>query len=248
MKRLADPAPARADLTGTRIAVRRSTSGVAVDLRTDALAPRVLSTGAGGARVALVGARALLLGGDAVEVDVAVAAGCTLDLVEVAGTVAYDGRGAAASWSVRVSLGEGARLRWHGEPFVVSAGADVRRSLDVDLAAGAVACLRETLVLGRSGERGGRLLNRTRVRLAGRPLLVEDLDLRDAALRASPAVLGEARVVDAVSLLGARAEPPGEFGDVLQLAGPGTLARHLGGRAHDSPLPAVWRRWSAPAR
>ena len=237
----------------TRIALRRSGTGTALDLRADALAPRVLSTGPAGARVALVGARALLLGGDDVHLDVTVAAVCLLELVEVAGTVAYDGRGAAAAWRVSVRLGPGARLLWHGEPFVVAGGADVLRTLDADLDAGAVACLREVLVLGRSGEDGGRLRNRTRVRLEGRPLLVEDLDLREAAVRRSPAVLGGVRCLDTAALLGASpADPAGdhahEGADVLHLERPGALHRWLGVDAHASPVPQVWRRWSGALR
>ncbi|WP_432488061.1 urease accessory protein UreD [Kineococcus sp. SYSU DK018] len=218
--------------------------GGRLDLATGALAPRLLSRSRGGARVALVGARALLLAGDDVTLDVVVGAGCALELVEVAGTVAFDQRGGpAASWCVRVRLGEGARLTWHGEPFVVADGATAERRTDVDLARGAVALLRETLVLGRTGERGGALLARTRAHLDGRPLLVEDLDLRDAALRASPAVLGTARCLDTVTLLGAR--PAGEEPDALHLQGPGALARSLTADAHASGLGTTWRGWLA---
>ncbi|WP_432546312.1 urease accessory protein UreD [Kineococcus sp. SYSU DK004] len=227
----------------TRVGVHRRGAGTAVDLRAGALAPRVLSTTGAGARVALVGARALLLAGDDVELDVQVGAGCVLDLVEVAGTVAYDGRGGSASWSVRVLLEEGARLLWHGEPFVVAAGADVRRSLDVRMAAGSLALLRETLVLGRTGEVGGRLRSTARVHLAGRPLLVEDLDLRDVGTRGSGAVLGTARCVDTVSVWGARLDGP----DALQLDGPGSLVRRLTAHAHDSDVATTWRTWRRAA-
>jgi len=228
----------------TRVGVHRRAdgSGVALDLATTALLPRVLATTARGARVALVGARALLLAGDEVHVDVVVGDGCELDLVEVAGTVAYDGRGGAASaWTVHARLGEGARLRWHGEPFVVATGADVVRRVELDLAAGAQALLREVLVLGRSGEAGGALLATTRARLAGRALLAEDLELREPGLRGSPALLGGARCLDTVTLLGAR----GEGEDVFQLEQPGSQARALLTAAHTSPLAPVWARWRA---
>ena len=228
----------------TAVRLRPGPAGAALELRTGALAPRVLTAGPTSARVALVGTRALLLGGDDVRLDVAVEEGCLLELVEVAGTVAYDGRGAPASWTVRVRLAAGARLVWHGEPFVVSAGADVTRRLDVDLAPGAVACLRETLVLGRAGEEGGRVLSGTRARLAGAALLADDLDLRSADVRRSPAVLGASRCVDSLLLLGARRQEAGS----LQLDGPGTVLRWLGRRAHESPLAAAWARWSASAR
>nr|WP_276610792.1 urease accessory protein UreD [Kineococcus siccus] len=182
------------------------------------------------------------MAGDEVHLDVVVGDGCALDVVEVAGTVAYDGRGGPPSaWTVRARVGDGARLLWHGEPFVVASGADVVRRVEVDLAAGARALLRDVLVLGRSGEEGGALLATTRARLAGRALLAEDLDLREPGVRRSPALLGAARCLDTVTLLGAR----GEGGDVFQLEGPGSQARALLGDAHTSPLGPLWARWRA---
>ena len=45
-------------------------------------------------------------------------------VTDVAGTVAYDGRGVGARWDVTVSVAAGATLSWHGEPLVVSDGAE----------------------------------------------------------------------------------------------------------------------------
>ncbi|WP_278255751.1 hypothetical protein [Nocardioides convexus] len=59
------------------------------------------------ARVSLVPEGALLLAGDAVEVDVSVDAGMSLDLVEPGGTVAFDMRGATARWDVRIETRHG---------------------------------------------------------------------------------------------------------------------------------------------
>ena len=205
-----------------------------LDLVSGAFAPKLLTRGVASARVALVGARALLLAGDDVRIDVRVSEGCTLELVEVAGTVAYDGRGGPAStWTTTVDVAPGARISWAGEPFVVADGAEVTRSLDVSLGPGAVAELRETFVLGRTGERGGSLRCTTHVDLAGKPLLVEDLDLTVDAVRRSPAVLGTARCLDTLSRFGERFEHP----DALQLQGPGTLLRWLGTDQHRSPVP-----------
>ncbi len=58
-------------------------------------------------RVALVGQTALLLGGDEVGLDVEVGPGAVLDLSDIAGTVAYHGRGRAASWHVEHPAGAG---------------------------------------------------------------------------------------------------------------------------------------------
>ena len=156
----------------TRVGAYRDAGRVRCDLRPGALSPRVLSTGPGVARVALVATRALLLGGDRVRVEVHVGEGVELELVEVSGTVAYAGRGRSASWDVDVRVDAGGLLVWDALPFVVADGADVERTTRVSLAAGGarreqgVALLRETLVLGRSGEVGGRLRSRTRVDLS----------------------------------------------------------------------------------
>ena len=226
------PQPGPAARPGAQTALPRDVTRVVVgadglELRAGALAPKVLHRSPDGrtVRIALVGARALLLSGDRVVVEVHVGSGCALDLVEVAATVAYDGRGGpVATWSTDIHLGTGARLRWEAEPLVVADGARVERSTHVDLAVGAVARLRETLVLGRSGETGGSVLLRTRARLAGRPLLAEDLDLRDPRVRRSPAVLGTHRRIVTSTVLGERVEAPG----ALQLQGPGSLVRTTG--------------------
>ena len=83
-------------------------------------------------RIGLLATTALLLGGDEVEIEVSVGEGMRLDLFDIAGTVAYHGRGRPAAWHVRIELADGAELRYRGEPFVVADGADVHRTLRVD--------------------------------------------------------------------------------------------------------------------
>lgn len=224
-----DPAPGRARVTHT--------PGPVV--------ARVQRVDADGARVALVATTALLLGGDHVEFDVRVGPGGWLDVVETAGTVAYDAQGAPSSWTVRARVAAGGRLTWSGEPFVIADGANVHRVTDIELAAGATACLRETLVFGRVGEVGGALRSGTRARLDGADLLVEDLELPDAASRRRPGLLGGCRVIDTVLLLGAPAAPVPALptGTRYDLAGPGTLARVLAADTDRSGLDPVWRNW-----
>lgn len=211
-------------------------------LRAGLLRPQALHGPADRCRVGLLATTALLLGGDAVELEVEVGAGATLELTEVAGTVAYDGRGRPSSWSVRVVLAEGGRLRWSGEPFVVADGADVTRSLTVELAGGAAALVRETVVLGRAGQVGGVLRNRATVLQDGLPVLVEDTELDPAGHRRLPGMLGGFRVVDTLLSLGAGAPPRADGLTVFRLAGPGqaSLARHLGPDLAGSPLHQVW--------
>jgi urease accessory protein len=229
----------------TRVVVR---ADGALDLGVGALAPKVLQRSGRHARVALVGTRALLLSGDRVDVHVEVAAGCSLELVEVAATVAYVGRGGPpAHWCTTVVAGPDARVVWDAQPLVVATGADVDRTVRIDLATGAVVALREDVVLGRTGEAGGRLRSRTHARLDGEDLLVEDLDLRDPALRRSPAVLGTARQLRTVTVLGRRWEE-GACGPALQLDGPGTLAREVLGVGPEPAAGALDRCWDTLRR
>jgi len=224
------------------VSVRRQDGRFHTQLRTGLLRPQQLHGPDDRCRVGLLATNALLLGGDAVELDVDVGAGVSLELYDVAGTVAYHGRGLPASWSVRVRVAEGGSLRWAGEPLVVADGADVTRSLLLELAEGSRALVRETLVLGRAGQVGGRLRNRTEVRRAGRPVLAEDAELDPVGHRTLPGMLGTLRVVDSVLALGLG--PPTSHGDrvtMFRLADPGCfLLRYLGDDLAGSPLHQRW--------
>ena len=138
-RRTATPRRARPTATSTRIPTEApAPTTVAVDrvdgrhvarLRQGLLRPQVVASGADRCRIGLLATTALLLGGDVVELDVRVGPGARLDLFDVAGTVAYHGRGEPSGWHVRVALAEGAALTYAGEPFVVGDGADVTRTL-----------------------------------------------------------------------------------------------------------------------
>ena len=219
------------------------------------ISPRILRVTDNGARIGLVATQALLLGGDDVHLDIEVGPGAWLELVETAGTVAYDADGAPSSWTVRIRVADGGVLIWAGEPFVVSQGANVTRSTTVDLGAGAVACIRETLVLGRSAETGGAIRSTMTARHTpgqNEPptdLLREDLDLTDPDIRALPGLLGDARIIDTVSLLGMRAptEPAVPAGQRFDLDGPGSLARSLTTTFAASGLSAIMTCWAEAA-
>jgi urease accessory protein len=191
-----------------------------------------LEEGSRTVRVALVPTSALLLAGDHIAIDVRVAKGSSLKIVEPGGTVAFAMRGGEASWDVRVRLEDGARLVWHGEPFVVSADARVRRSLTVDLAGSARAVVRETLVLGRAGEEPGRLSATTDVRRDGEPVLVEALETGPQRLG-----LGRHRVLDQVLHLGPRATGcVADAATTLRLESGDLLHRWIGASTHASTL------------
>lgn len=232
----------------TGIEVRTEEGRARCVLRPGLLSPRLLGSSPAGARVALVATRALLLAGDCVRIDVHVGAGATLEVVETSGTVAYDARGGDAGWDVTIRVDAGGTLVWAGLPFVVAAGARVARRTTVDLAPGAVLLLRETLVLGRSGELGGDLTVRTRCTLGSRPALAEDLRLD--VTRTAPGVLADARVLDSVLCLGVRppATAPAAGRTRLDLDVVGAMARSLAPDAHTGSLDDVWRAWEAHVR
>ncbi|MBJ7522159.1 MAG: urease accessory protein UreD [Solirubrobacteraceae bacterium] len=187
---------------------------------------------------------ASLLAGDRVRIDVRCGPGARLRLVDVAALVAHDVRGGEpAEVDVRLDVGARARLEWEAQPLILGAGSAVHRRTDVELGCGAAALLRDTLVLGRAGELAGHLATVTDARLETRPLHAEALDTGDVGLLRSPAVLGDAKVLDTLALYGARVEDDAAF----QLAGAGSVRQELAGslaaatRAYGC-APAAWRR------
>lgn len=214
--------------------------GAPVRLQTRAglIAPRILSLTEHGARIALVATGALLLAGDDVTITVRVDDGVALDLVDVAATVAYAGRGGTCRWSADLHIASRARLTWLGEPLVAATDAQVTRRLTAQVAQDAGLVLRDTLVLGRSGEAGGVVHARTDLRHGGRPVLVEAFDL--APDLDGPGVRGGHRVVDQVTMLGGdtrEATIPDAPGlHRFDLVGGGTFYRWLGDDAHLSPF------------
>lgn len=181
------------------------------------------------------------LGGDRLALDVDLGPDQRLRVRTAAATVVQPDRtGSPASFIVRAALAAGARLDWEPEPTVVCDGAHWRPVLEVDLEEGAGAALGEQVVLGRSGQRGGRCASGLRVHVAGRPLLVSTqlVDGADAALR-GPGGTGGARSVGTLVLAGAGAGVPGDAHEATgeepdvawawsALAGPGALLTALG--------------------
>jgi urease accessory protein len=185
-------------------------------------APRAAPAPPGWARVVLVQTVAGPLGGDRLELDVDVAAGARLLLQTNAATVALPGEGPACQ-RLRFRLGRCARLAWLPEPLVLAGGCDLRTRTELELAEEAAALVGELVVLGRHGEPSGALRATLRCEQAGRLLLHDEVTV-DAAV-GSPAVLGDARAVGSLALLGlALPLDP----DELALAGPGRLLRVSG--------------------
>jgi urease accessory protein len=183
--------------------------------------------------VYLVSGAAGPLGGDILTLRIDVGAGATLRLRTVAAAVALPGRhGQESLLTVTATVGPGGRLEYLPEPTVAADGARHRTEIQVDLAADATLLLRDEVLLGRHGERGGACRTRLTVDLAGRPLLRHELDVDGAdPAGCGPAVLAGHRAAGALLAV------PGESSEtgadpwvaVMPLAGPGVLITALAG-------------------
>lgn len=229
------------DVRTARVALWPQDGRCRLELANGLVAPRVIRHDTSTAEVSLIATTATLLGGDTLRLVVEVGPGLRLDLRDVAGTVAYHGRGLGCVVDVSLRVHDGATLTWASEPLVVADGAEVTRHLRADVAAGGRLLLRDQVSLGRSGQEGGRLDCHTSMTYAGRPALVEHLEVRSGL---DPGALGTARVVDSVTSLGWRPETPAGHA-AYRLHEPGALSRQLLTQAHDSTLPALWAEWRA---
>lgn len=176
--------------------------------------------------MSLLATVATLLGGDDVRLVVEVRDGLSLTLKDIAATVAYDGRGQGASWMAELNVGPGASLVWAAEPFIVSDGAEAMRILRATLADGAGLRLDETVVLGRHGERGGRVHSHTLVQTAEAPLLVEDVVYQGAG-EDQRFIRGGARSISTRLAFGTQTLVPAPDELVMELACGGQLARTM---------------------
>jgi urease accessory protein len=137
------------------------------------------------------------------------------------------------------SVADGAVLDWQPEPTVVCDGAELHSRITFSLHRGARAVLREVVVLGRAGQRGGRFTGELAVNLDGAPLLAHTLllDGSDPVLT-GPAGTGGARAVGMLAVVGegidgrlkSAGEKPGLRWACSALDGPGWLLLVLGDR------------------
>ncbi|XVX20402.1 urease accessory protein UreD [Actinomycetota bacterium] len=211
--------------------------------RTGAFAARLTRCRADGIEASLVATIATLLGGDSLRLEVVVRSGVRLALTDVAATVAQHGRGLPAHWDVSIVVEDGAALDWRMQPLIVSDGADVRWALDAQVAPHGSLTLRDSVVLGRSGQRGGRVEVVQQVDHGGLPVLRERTVLSGVAddvdqgfvrgprqelstrLQIGPSLLGEESAGDASPESGSC---PGQADTVvMRLAGGGLLSRTL---------------------
>jgi urease accessory protein len=198
--------------------------------------------------VYLVGGAAGPLGGDSLALHITVGAGAFLRVRTAAASIALPGLdGRESVLRVSATLGAGGRLEYLPEPLVVTTGARHATLVSVTLSAGASLVLRDEVLLGRHGERGGTARSTVRASYAGRPLLRQSLEISGTDRAAlGPAVLAGHRAVGtllrvsevetAETLVTATPEVA-----VMPLAGPGFLVTAL---AHDAVT--LRRRLMAP--
>ncbi|MEW1613768.1 MULTISPECIES: urease accessory protein UreD [unclassified Streptomyces] len=189
----------------------------------------------GHARVTVVGAMSAPLNGDRLALEAEVADGARLTVDAAAATVALPGAradGEPSTYTVSLSVGEGATLRWLPEQLVSAHGSDLRQTTRIELAPTARLLLREEQILGRHGEPTGALTTRLTVHRAGRPLLDQQLAYGPGAPGGwdGPAVLGGHRAVGQLLLCDPAfgdAPPParllGPTAALTPLAGPAVL-------------------------
>ncbi|GLI26297.1 hypothetical protein ARHIZOSPH14_05390 [Agromyces rhizosphaerae] len=231
-------------MSPTVVEVAPRGDGATCALAGELVVPRLVRRRGRSVEVALVAGRAMLLPGDDVRLVIRVGAGCELTLVDIGGLVVYgrDGESGAcgeeSGWHARVDLASGARLAWEGLPTVITDAGALDRSLSVTLDPGASCVMRETLVLGRTGERGGTLRMRTDVSDSDGPILCETLTASGAL--PVPGILGAHRVMDGILAFGDHSPIETVAGATrLELERGGTLLRYLGAAAHESPLAGV---------
>ena len=212
------------------------------DRLTWASAPPVVLRRTGRRRLHVVAVGGGPLGGDRLRLHVELGPGERLAVHSAAATVVQPGRdrAAVASFEVEAHLAPGSALDWRPEPTVICDGAVWEPSVRLELADGARARVVEQLVLGRSGQDGGRCASTLRATLADVPLLASTtiLDGADAALTGIGGT-GGARSVGSLLVVGdvcdddrSGDEQCGDDDGALwartPLAGPGSLLTALG--------------------
>jgi urease accessory protein len=204
-------------------------------------APPVVLRPTGGAGVHLVQAAGGPLGGDDLRLSVQLRKDSELRLSSAGASVVLPGSGdhsgQPARWRVELAAAAGAAVRWTPEPTVVCAGASYHGSVRARLHPDSTMILRELVVLGRSGEVGGRCRTELAVTIGDRPLVRHEsvLDGADAEL-SGPAGTGGHRVLGTLLVAGRDTPPAAECAEIgaelswamLPLDGPGYLVLALG--------------------
>lgn len=182
----------------------------------------------GVAVVRLVESAATPLAGDQLDLRVRVGAGARLRLIGTGATLALPGPTRDHSQAtVHIEVERDGTIDYLPDETIISAHADHRAEMRIDLAEGARARCREVLVLGRFGERPGRLTTTTHVCRDGTPLLRQRLTIGERRLLTSPSYLAGAQILATETIVwdADPAEPvSGPWWSLTPLAHGGALA------------------------
>ena len=204
-----------------RLEVELDAAGRSVVRVLRSAAPLTLIPARGKPLVHLVNSAASPLGGDELALTVLVGPGACLTLTGIAATVALPGPRARSRSTVRMELGAGATVEYLPEPTVITERARHESLLTVTLAANAHLRTRETLVLGRAGERPGELTTTLHVTRGATPVLRQSLCVGAEVLMGKRVLAAELSTEDT------RAPASGEWWTRTTLAAGGTLTTAL---------------------
>jgi urease accessory protein len=237
------PGPSRSLLARTRVRVERG--GVLQELSCEPpLTVRRVYGEDGECALCMVGTAAGPLPGDDLRLQLEIGADARARLVSTGASIAL-GRAAAsdrptvpALLRTEAAIGPGAALHATPPPLIVARGAEVDVAVSISLAACAAVAWRELVVLGRTGEPGGRVRLRWDVTCDGLPLLRQTIDLGDPVLRDWPVLLHGGRVLGTALLAGpdvaARTVVAGPRATAARLADDAVLLTVLGDDAQDA--------------
>lgn len=157
-----------------------------------------------GERILLAASAAAPVGGDELELDIAVGPGARADVGSVAASMVWPGvGGGGSSMTTRCAVGQGAHLDLRLEPTISVVGSRHHTITVVQLDTDATCRVVEEIVLGRSNEASGHLDLSLRVERAGQPLLHHDEAFGpDVAGALSSVSIGAARHVLSAVLVG----------------------------------------------
>ena len=212
----AAPGPALQRAQGTAsaaLAVRAGRTRLQ-GLRQQGCAKAFLPRGPGAPEVVFLNTSGGLTGGDRLSYALTLGPGARATATTQTAERAYRAlpRQAPAALDVVIEAGAGARLDWLPQETILYDGAALARRTEIALSGDAELLMCEALVLGRAamGEAVTRLrlADRRSVTRDGRPVLVDAVELTDAALAArdAQAGLGGARAVALLALVAPGAE------------------------------------------
>jgi urease accessory protein len=146
-----------------------------------------------------------LTGGDRFSLSITADEGTAAVVTSQAAEKVYRSSGGFATFDTRIALGSGSYLDWLPQETILFDGGALRRSLDVEMAAGSRFLAVESVVFGRlaRGEsvEDGFLFDRWRIRRGGRLIYAEGLKIDGAVARALGSAAVGAGAVATASLL-----------------------------------------------